>query len=144
MMTNPTGKLTQGQFSFLPELSDEEITLQVQYGLDKGYAWSVEYTDDPHPRNTYWEMFGMPLFDLKDAAAILSLIDECRKTFPRHYIRVMAFNATRGIESPAMSFLVNRPASEPGFRLDRREERGRIQRYAITSYATQRPEGERY
>ena len=24
------------------------------YGLAKGYAWSVEYTDDPHPRNTFW------------------------------------------------------------------------------------------
>ena len=27
MMTNPTGRVTQGQFSFLPDLSDEEITL---------------------------------------------------------------------------------------------------------------------
>ena len=25
MMTNPTGRLTQGQFSFLPDLTDEEI-----------------------------------------------------------------------------------------------------------------------
>ena len=68
MMTNPTGRLTQGQFSFLPDLSDEEIIAQIEYGLGKGYAWSVEYTDDPHPRNTYWEMWGMPLFDLADAA----------------------------------------------------------------------------
>ena len=54
MMTNPTGRLTQGQFSFLPDLTDPEISLQIGYGLDRGYAWSVEYTDDPHPRNTYW------------------------------------------------------------------------------------------
>ena len=67
MMTNPTGRITQGQFSFLPDLSDDEIALQIEYGLDKGYAWSVEYTDDPHPRNTYWEMYGMPMFDLQDA-----------------------------------------------------------------------------
>jgi hypothetical protein len=26
MMSNPTGRITQGQFSFLPELTDEEIT----------------------------------------------------------------------------------------------------------------------
>ena len=71
MMTNPIGRITQGQFSFLPELTDAEITLQIDYGLKKGYAWSVEYTDDPHPRNTYWEMFGMPMFDLKDAAGVL-------------------------------------------------------------------------
>ena len=63
MMTNPTGRITQGQFSFLPDLTDAEIALQVEYGLRKGYAWSIEYTDDPHPRNTYWEMYGMPMFD---------------------------------------------------------------------------------
>jgi len=74
MMTNPTGRLTQGQFSFLPDLTDPEIAAQIQYGLDKGYAWSVEYTDDPHPRNTYWEMFGMPMFDLPDAAGVLAEI----------------------------------------------------------------------
>ena len=27
--------------------------------------WSVEFTDDPHPRNVYWEMWGLPMFDLK-------------------------------------------------------------------------------
>ena len=144
MMTNPTGKLTQGQFSFLPELTDAEITLQIQYGLDKGYAWSVEYTDDPHPRNTYWEMYGNPMFDLKDPAGILMEINECRKTFPNHYVRVMAFNSARGIESPAMSFLVNRPKNEPGFGLTRQEGPGREVRYTITSYAAQKPEGERY
>ena len=29
------------------------------------------YTDDPHPRNTYWEMWGLPMFDIKDAVAIM-------------------------------------------------------------------------
>ena len=35
MMTNPTGRITQGQFSFLPDLTDAEITLQIEYGLKK-------------------------------------------------------------------------------------------------------------
>ena len=96
MMTNPTGRITQGQFSFLPDLSDEEITLQIEYGLGKGYAWSVEYTDDPHPRNTYWEMFGMPMFDLHDPAGVLLELNACRQAFPRHYSRLMAFDSTRG------------------------------------------------
>ena len=110
MMTNPTGRLTQGQFSFLPDLTDAEITAQIEYGLGKGYAWSVEYTDDPHPRNTYWEMYGMPMFDLKDAAGVLAELNDCRKAFPGHYIRLMAFDSTRGVESIAMSFIVNRPS----------------------------------
>ena len=144
MMTNPTGRITQGQFSFLPDLTDEEITLQIEYGLRKGYAWSVEYTDDPHPRNTYWEMFGMPMFDLSDAAGVMLELNSCRHSFPNHYIRLMAFDSTRGIESITMSFIVNRPRSEPGFGLARQEVNGRTMRYTIQSYAAQAPEGERY
>lgn len=144
MMTNPTGRLTQGQFSFLPDLSDAEIAQQVEYGLNKGYAWSVEYTDDPHPRNTYWEMYGMPMFDLKDAAGVVQEMKACRKTFPNHYIRLMAFDSTRGTESIAMSFIVNRPAKEPGFGLVRQEVEGRTMRYTVHSYATHAPEAERY
>jgi ribulose-bisphosphate carboxylase small chain len=143
MMTNPAGRITQGQFSFLPDLTDVEIALQIEYGLNKGYAWSVEYTDDPHPRNTYWEMFGMPMFDLKDAAGVMLELQNCRNTFPRHYIRLMAFDATRGVESIVMSFIVNRPQHEPGFGLVRQEARGRSMRYTIHSYATDAPEGER-
>jgi ribulose-bisphosphate carboxylase small chain len=144
MISNPAGRITQGQFSFLPDLTDAEISLQIEYGLMKGYAWSVEYTDDPHPRNTYWEMFGMPMFDLKDAAGVMLELQSCRNTFPRHYIRLMAFDSTRGVESIVMSFMVNRPQNEPGFGLVRQESRGRNIRYTVHSYATDAPEGERY
>jgi len=129
MMTNPVARITQGQFSYLPELTDAEISLQIEYGLRKGYAWSVEYTDDPHPRNTYWEMFGIPMFDLKDAAGVMMEVHACRSTFPHHYIRLMAFDSTRGVESIAMSFIVNRPQHEPGFGLARQEGHGRTIRY---------------
>jgi ribulose-bisphosphate carboxylase small chain len=144
MMTNPTGRITQGQFSFLPELSDAEISQQIDYGLGKGYAWSVEYTDDPHPRNTYWEMFGMPMFDLRDAAGVMLELQSCRRTFANHYIRMMAFDSTRGVESIAMSFIVNRPSDEPGFGLVRQEVHGRTMRYTVHGYATDKPEAERY
>ena len=144
MMTNSNQRLTQGQFSFLPDLTPEQITAQLEYALDKGWAVGVEYTDDPHPRNTYWEMFGNPMFDLKDAAGAMQEIAECRKTFPSHYIRVTAFDSTRGVETVKMSYLVNRPEKEPGFRLSRTEGDSRSIRYTISSYATDKPEGERY
>jgi ribulose-bisphosphate carboxylase small chain len=144
MMTNPNGIVTQGQFSFLPPLTDTQITAQIKYALGKGWALSVEYTDDPHPRNTYWEMFGAPMFDLKDPAGILMEVNNCRKTFPNHYIRVMAFSSVRGVESPTMSYIVNRPKNEPGFGIVRQETEGRNIRYTIHSYATDKPEGERY
>ncbi len=138
-------RITQGTFSFLPELTDAQITKQIEYCLDKGWAVGIEYTDDPHPRNTFWEMYGNPMFDLKDAAGILMEINACRKTFPSQYIRVTAFDSTHGTESVVLSFIVNRPKQEPGFRLIRTEEPGRSIRYSIESYAvSQRPEGARY
>ena len=144
MMSNPAGRITQGQFSFLPDLTDAEITLQIDYGLQRGYAWSVEYTDDPHPRNTYWEMFGMPMFDLKDAAGVMMELKDCRKAFPNHYIRLMAFDSTRNVETIVMSFIVNRPKTEPGFMLERQEINGRSLRYTTRSYSADKPEGERH
>ena len=144
MMTNHGNRLTQGQFSYLPDLTDQQISAQIEYALGKNWALGVEYTDDPHPRNTYWEMYGNPMFDLKDASAILTEVNACRKTFPNHYVRVTAFDATQGVESVQMSYIVNRPKTEPGFGLTRQEIGGRQIQYTVHSYATDKPEGERY
>ena len=62
----------------------------------------------------------------------------------QHYIRLLAFDSTRGVESVAMCFIVNRPANEAGFRLTRAEVNGRTVRYTVQGYGLDRPEGERY
>ena len=130
--------LTQGTFSFLPDLTDGQITAQIQYCIDNGWAVSIEHTADPHPRNIYWDMFGAPMFDLADAAEAMLEINNCRASFPDHYIKLNALDATRSIESVRLSFMVNRPASEPGFRLQRTELHGRNVQYTTHSYATER------
>lgn len=131
-------RITQGTFSFLPDLTDEQIKKQVKYCLDHGYAVSIEHTNDPHPRNTYWEMWGMPMFDLKDSAGVLMEINDCRKAFPEQYIRVGAFDSNRGTESLRLSFIVNRPSNEEGFYLERTEMDGRSIRYTTHSHAMQK------
>ena len=138
-------RLTQGAFSFLPDLTDEQIAKQVAFCMAKGWAISIEYTDDPHPRNAYWEMWGLPLFDIKDSAAILFELNMCRKAKPNYYIKMVAFDNTRGVESSVMSYIVQRPSYEPGFRLVRQEVAGRQLVYTIEAYApAAKPEGERY
>ncbi|KQR76768.1 ribulose 1,5-bisphosphate carboxylase small subunit [Burkholderia sp. Leaf177] len=132
-------RITQGTFSFLPELNDEEIRLQIDYALQQGWACSVEYTDDPHPRNTYWEMWGLPMFDLKDGAGAMMEVTACRNANPQHYIKVNAFDSVRGFETMRLSFIVNRPDHEPGFRLERQDAQGRVQHYAIKAYSLDQP-----
>jgi len=138
-------RISQGCFSYLPDLTDAQIKKQVEYAIKRGFAVSVEWTDDPHPRNCYWELWGLPLFDIQDSAAILYELAECRKAHPGVYIKVNAFNNARGVESTALSFIVQRPAFEPGFYLVRQEGKGRQINYTIQSYAVQSAgEGSRY
>ena len=138
-------KLTQGAFSFLPDLTDAQITKQIQYCINKSWAVSIEYTDDPHPRNSYWEMWGLPLFDIKDPAAILFEINMARKAKPNYYIKICGFDNARGVESCVLAFIAQRPSYEPGFRLVRQEAAGRKLVYTIEAYApSSKPEGERY
>ena len=91
-------RITQGCFSFLPDLTDEQIAAQVQYCLDNAWAVNLEFTDDPHPRNTYWEMWGLPMFDIKDAKGVMMELTACRKTYGDRYIRLSAFDSSHGCE----------------------------------------------
>jgi len=138
-------RITQGCFSLLPNLTNEQIKKQVEYCVKAGFAVSIEYTDDPHPRNCYWEMWGLPLFDIPDSATIMYELEECRKAHKGYYIKINAFNNARGVESTAVAFITDRPAFEPGFYLVRQEGKGRQILYTIQSYAVQSAgEGSRY
>jgi len=123
-------RITQGCFSFLPDLTDEQISKQVEYCLSRDWALGIEYTDDPHPRNTYWDMWGLPMFDLRDPKGVMMELAECRKAHSEAYIRINAFDSTRGFETVRMSFIVNRPKVEKPLALTRFEAEGRTQRYA--------------
>lgn len=137
-------RITQGTFSYLPDLTDEQIVAQVKYCLDNGWPVSVEYTDDPHPRNIYWDLFGLPMFDANDPAAVMYEINECRKVFPNHYIRVNGYDRSHGRATTVLSFIVNRPKDEPGFHVERHEHGDRQIKYTIRSYAANKPAGQRY
>jgi ribulose-bisphosphate carboxylase small chain len=124
-------RITQGTFSFLADLTDEQIARQVDYALAQGWAISLEFTDDPHPRNVYWEMWGLPMFDLKDAAGVIAELRDCRKAHPECYIKLNAFDSTRGFETMRMSFMVHRPKVEASYRLRREEGAGRLVHYTL-------------
>ena len=126
-------KVTQGTFSFLPELTDEQIDLQIRYSLRHGWAMSIEYTDDPHPRNAYWELWGLPVFDTleEDSENILREVRAAREAFPEHYIKLIAYDPMRGRQTTALAFIVNRPTVEKRFILDRIQGPGRTNRVRL-------------
>ena len=134
-------RITQGTFSFLPDFTDEQILAQIAYALSHGWTMSVEYTDDPHPRNSYWEMWGAPMFDLSpdEGEVVLREVRACREAYPDSYIKLIAYDSSLGRQTTALSFIVGRPDSEPGFRLDRTEINDRVVRYAIYPYRLDQP-----
>jgi ribulose-bisphosphate carboxylase small chain len=139
-------RITQGTFSFLPDLTDEQIEAQLRYALGNGWSISVEYTDDPHPRNAYWDLWGHPLFDLSpdEVETAMREVHACREAFPSHYVKVTAYDSSFTRQTTALSFIVNRPEDEPGFRLDRTDAHDRVVRYGLYPYAAARPVGRRY
>jgi ribulose-bisphosphate carboxylase small chain len=139
-------KVTQGTFSFLPELTDEQVQLQVLYAIRNGWSISVEYTDDPHPRNSLWEMWRPPHFDLpeRDISVVMDELREARAANPHAYVKIVCYDRSLGRQTTALSFIVGRPPHEPGFRVERQEKADRQIRYTIHSYATDAPVGARY
>jgi ribulose-bisphosphate carboxylase small chain len=139
-------RITQGTFSFLEDLTDEEIDAQLRYALARGWAIMVEYTDDPHPRNSYWDMWNQPEFDLSvdESDVAMRDIEACRRAYPNHYVKVVCYDNSLGRQTSRLSFMVNRPEQEPGFRLERQEKADRQIRYTLVSYATADPVGRRY
>jgi len=126
-------RITQGTFSFLPDFTDEQIEAQIRYCLQHGWAMSIEYTDDPHPRNTLWELWGLPLFDTKeeDAERVMREVRAAREAFPEHYIKLIAYDPSYTRQTTAVAFIVNRPAIEKPFRLDRIQGPNRINSYRL-------------
>ena len=124
-------RVTQGTFSFLPDFTDEEIEGQLRYALDKHWAISIEYTDDPHPRNAYWEMWGVPVFDTKieDVDNIMREVRAAREAFPEYYIKVICYDPSQTRQSTALAFIVNRPSVEKPWRLERTQGPGRTHRF---------------
>jgi len=139
-------RITQGTFSFLPEFTDEQIDAQIRYSLRNGWAIMVEHTDDPHPRNSLWEMWGQPMFDLPEEESEVALreVRAVREAFPQEYAKVVAYDRSLGRQTTALSFIVNRPDDEPGFRVERQEKADRQIRYTLYAYAADQPHGRRY
>jgi ribulose-bisphosphate carboxylase small chain len=121
-------RITQGAFPFLPDLTDEQIEAQLRYALHNGWSILVERTDDPHPRNALWELFGQPRFEYTPE---LVLEDIRAARAAGGYVKVVCYDRSLGRQTTALSFIVGRPEREPGFRVERQELADRRIRYTL-------------
>jgi ribulose-bisphosphate carboxylase small chain len=126
-------RITQGTFSYLPDLTDEAIEAQLRYALRNGWAISVEHTDDPHPRNSLWEMWAAPRFDLPERDVMVAMGDvrAARAAHPGDYVKVVCYDRSLGRQTTALAFNAGRPQREPELRLERTERADRQIGYTL-------------
>jgi len=130
--------VTQGTFSYLPPLSDDEIRAQIQYGIDQGWAVASSSPTTSTPATSTGRC-GLPGLRRKDSAAGLFEVNRCREAYPNQYIRVTLYNPKLTKQTIGLQFIVNRPGNEPGYRLDRQESNDRVIRYTSCRTPTRSP-----
>ncbi len=94
-------------FSYLPELSAAEVDAQVESILERGLVVAIEHTAQVDPRDHYWTLWRLPLFDIDDPTLVHDAIDACVRAHPDHYVRVNGYDARR--QGQVASFVVHRP-----------------------------------
>ncbi len=94
-------------FSYLPPLSDGQIAAQTRSILERGLIPAIEHTPDPGPRNTYWSLWRLPLFDARTPEAVVAEVEGCVRANPEVYVRLSGYDPKRG--SKVASFVVRRP-----------------------------------
>ncbi|KAL6774070.1 RBCS1 [Auxenochlorella protothecoides x Auxenochlorella symbiontica] len=131
LVWTPTNNKMFETFSFLPPLSDDQISRQVDYIISNKWIPCLEFIDDPFPYvaqentirmgavasnyydNRYWTMWKLPMFGCNDGSQVLTEVGNCRKAFPDAYIRLVAFDNVRQVQIGG--FLVHRPPSANDF-----------------------------
>jgi len=93
--------------SFMPPLTDQQIALQIQFMLDKGFIPAIEFQEDPTPAMHHWTLWKLPLFGGASAQEVVNEVRECRSEYPNSYIRVIGFDNIK--QCQMVSFIVYRP-----------------------------------
>eukprot|EP01024_Parvocaulis_polyphysoides_P019549 TRINITY_DN1889_c0_g1_i7.p2 TRINITY_DN1889_c0_g1~~TRINITY_DN1889_c0_g1_i7.p2 ORF type:complete len:181 (-),score=18.06 TRINITY_DN1889_c0_g1_i7:65-607(-) len=119
-------------FSYLPPLTDDQISKQVDYILRNNWTPCLEFASadqayadhkntirmgdcaSTYQDNRYWTMWKLPMFGCTDGSQVLSEIQNCTKVFPDAYIRLVCFDANRQVQ--ISGFLVHRPPSASDYR----------------------------
>ncbi|MDZ7751770.1 MAG: ribulose bisphosphate carboxylase small subunit [Gammaproteobacteria bacterium] len=79
-------------FSYLPELSKEDMRAQVQYIVDRGWNPALEHTEPENAFDYYWYMWKLPMFGETDVDRILAEAEACHKANPDHHVRLIGYD----------------------------------------------------
>ena len=79
-------------FSYLPQLSTDEIRAQIQYIVSQGWNPGIEHVETEGAFRNYWYMWKLPFFREQNVDSILSEIEACHREYPNHHIRLIGYD----------------------------------------------------
>jgi ribulose-bisphosphate carboxylase small chain len=127
----PTNNKFFETFSFLPPLSNDEISKQVAYIVNNGWTPCLEFAEPEqayvssessirygpvssgYQDNRYWTMWKLPMFGCQNGDQVLGEMANCIKAFPEAYVRLVAFDSVRQVQM--CGFLIHRPPNATEF-----------------------------
>jgi ribulose-bisphosphate carboxylase small chain len=98
---------TYETFSFLPELSMDEVYDQIVYIINQGWAPAIEHEKPENTMSHYWNMWKLPLFGTRDPDEVLREIEACRAAYPGDVVRLIGYD--NYMQTLGHCFVVYRP-----------------------------------
>ena len=89
-------------FSYLPQMSTEQIRKQIEYIVKKGWNPGLEHTEPEHLMDNYWYMWKLPMFGETSVDKILAEADACHKAHPSNHVRLVGYDNFKQSQGAAM------------------------------------------
>ena len=93
-------------FSYLPQLSAEDIREQIRYVIAQGWNPAVEHVEPERSFNHYWYMWKLPMFGEQNVDVVLAELENCRREHPGHHVRLIGYD--NYAQSQGTAFVVYR------------------------------------
>ncbi len=89
-------------FSYLPQMSLEQIREQVQYIVARDWNPAIEHTEPENAFSHYWYMWKLPMFGETDVDKILSEAQACHEANPGNHVRLIGYDNDAQTQGAAM------------------------------------------
>ncbi len=93
-------------FSYLPELTPDQIRAQVAYIIRQGWTPAIEHTEPDRSMSHFWYMWKLPMFGEQSVDNVLAELEACRREYPGHLIRLIGYD--NYAQSLGLAFVVYR------------------------------------
>ena len=97
-----TNSRKMGTFSYLPELTAEELRKQVEYIVAKGWNPAIEHTEPENAVSNYWYMWKLPMFGETNIDAIFREVEQCKSANPGNHVRLIGYDNYKQTQGTAM------------------------------------------